>query len=144
MDNFLVRSGQRWKFQLGGWMISAIGAAMLINAHGLFTDPPAAEWRWWLHIASPPLGILVGVWMVFAIRCPSCGEKLLWRAVSDQSLTAWLFWSGTNQSCPWCGSDGSSVWQGTPGLRVRTEDDSILNLRERRAEGGDSGPPPFS
>jgi len=41
-------------------------------------------------------------WLAVALRCPACGLRLLWRAVTNERATEWLIWLLSLSRCPLC------------------------------------------
>ena len=56
-----------------------------------------------IAISIATIGLLSGL---FAIRCPTCGTKLLWFAMSNKKVADSLGWLISLSNCPVCGSDG--------------------------------------
>jgi hypothetical protein len=98
---FLKHSGQLWKPILG-WSLIAAGLTAL----------GATQREWGLSISSETWALIVlsanlvnvsaFVWMIRRIRCPRCGERLFWRAISGKDHPAGLKWFSEFRTCPSC------------------------------------------
>jgi rRNA maturation protein Nop10 len=57
------------------------------------------------------LALWVGgfAWAAVSIHCPSCGTRLLWKALREQTLLEHERWLLSLDVCPVCGSDGRSA-----------------------------------
>lgn len=56
-----------------------------------------------IAISIAAIGLVSGL---YAIRCPTCGTRLLWYAMRKKEATESLSWLITLSNCPVCGSDG--------------------------------------
>jgi DNA-directed RNA polymerase subunit RPC12/RpoP len=63
-------------------------------------------------VPRPPFVALAGIvlgnagfaWLCVAIRCPQCGARIFWRAVTKHETESWFAEGGlTEDSCPHCG-----------------------------------------
>ena len=98
-DSYLKKSGQVWKLGVLG-LSGALGAVLMWVGQSRLQQT-----------AGPGLGLLFvgvglvfagGAWAVWAIRCPVCRTKLLWKAVKEQPSGAWLQWLLGLTGCPTC------------------------------------------
>lgn len=64
------------------------------------------ETRALLAAAAVLLAFAAWLWAVLAVRCPSCGARLFWRAISEHGIVDWLTWLESLSSCPDCGDAG--------------------------------------
>jgi hypothetical protein len=85
-DPILVRSGQRWKMRLFSLLLLGSGGAMiwgLTHLNAAYGVP---------LLMGGTLGALLSlVFASLAIRCPSCGAKWFWHAISQLDQSQWLF-----------------------------------------------------
>lgn len=89
-DSVLARTGQLWKLAI------AVLALVIGSVAPAF---PATGMSWTVGTVLAIAGYAFGVW---AIRCPSCGQRWFWIALLDGSLYKPLF---TRAECPSCGTD---------------------------------------
>jgi len=52
-------------------------------------------------------GLLSFIFACVSIKCPFCGAKWFWSAVSGKGDKVWLFWLNSLRSCPKCGEPKS-------------------------------------
>jgi hypothetical protein len=99
--SLLKSSGQLWKLY-ASFVLSFLGLALVMLA-------VAAPGRYGVNasilliVGGLVLGIGAFIWACLAIRCPSCGAKLFWIAVSRETPTDWLSKLLGRTSCPACG-----------------------------------------
>lgn len=97
-SSFLSRSRQRWKLDAMVWMMVVGGAMLLVGI--------ARE----LWLTVHPVAVLVILaslfWGARTVRCPKCGSRLFWKALSEQTPSRFVIWLIQLQMCPTCGSDG--------------------------------------
>ena len=95
----LVQS-QRWKLWLAalGGVVVAIAYIAPEEVTGIVDAEPAT-----LRLFAIVAGLVTMVALWASVRCPSCGLKLVWHAMSTESARAWLSWLLDAKSCPKCG-----------------------------------------
>ncbi len=99
--SLLKSSGQLWKLY-ASFVLSFLGLALVMLA-------VAAPGRYGVNasilliVGGLVLGIGAFIWACLAIRCPSCGAKLFWIAVSRETPADWLSKLLGRTSCPACG-----------------------------------------
>ena len=94
----LARSGQLWKV-IGGVSAILIGGTALV--YGIASDTADGGGLLW---------IFAGMFLVFgglafaclAVRCPKCGARWVWMAVSQQSSSNYGVWLVALSECPRC------------------------------------------
>src|SRR5262245_57678828 len=99
---YVKKSGQLWKLVCA---LALAVAGLLMMLHGVSRlGPPSNSDNSWLLLIVAGTGINVGsgLWVVWAIKCPRCGVKLLWPAVSEQAVNSWLPWLMAQEQCPFC------------------------------------------
>lgn len=109
MTSLLDRTGQTWKLRSTVWT-GIVGMAMTFGAvwHGT-----SQGWKLPAILVIFGLALWTGgfVWAALTIRCPSCGARLLWKAMRERTLLEHEHWLLSLEVCPACGSDGTL---GTP------------------------------
>lgn len=94
----LEQSGQRWKFSLLVWgtMVGfgfmLAGMLLLSIAHAYLA----------LVLGGLVLGVASFVFASLSIRCPRCGQRWFWRAVSTRNTNDW-YSALTKSKCDRCG-----------------------------------------
>jgi len=67
------------------------------------------------------LGTAVGlasfVWSCLAPRCPTCGKRIVWWALSTKPVGRWVLVLQQLQTCPGCGDAFDKVARASPGYR---------------------------
>jgi len=104
----LDRTHQAWKQRacnLGVLLGAVIMTATLWRydylSHADSVDPHAV-----IYLGISCLIIAVSLYLsVGAIRCPSCGDRWIWRALKLAS-GRWLHWLRDQEICPVCGASG--------------------------------------
>lgn len=99
-ESILYRTGQKWKF----WLMPLcvwVGIAMMLIASWL---KDRLETSWLLGaIFFAALMILGGfVLPAIIIKCPNCGARWFWLAVTKQQSKNWFRWL-FQTGCPVCG-----------------------------------------
>lgn len=95
-------SGQLWKL-LAGFVALLVGGGALVT--GIATGSVV------LILAGVLGGLLSLGATCSAIRCPECGDRWVWRAVSTVDAQTWVPWLFELAACPGCGAKlcGDSV-----------------------------------
>ena len=96
-DSVVAKSGQAWKLVAGGSVLVIAGCVLAWGLWGGGSTKIAA-WALLVGLLSMP-----ATW--FALRCPKCGARWLWMAVSKQKSLQWLDWLYAQKVCPRCGHD---------------------------------------
>jgi len=110
-DNSVIKkTGQWWKAQLA--YVTSVGGA-LVMLYGIYHG----------SLLLPTLGGLAAaifgfVFACTAIRCPSCGSKWVWVAVSGQASNQWFPWLLSRSECPACAAQQGAPADG-PASRAR-------------------------
>lgn len=92
----LKATGQLWNFYLSQLATVVSGVTLYLGHHIDRMD-----------------AVLVGMGMAFAvlvtaalgIRCPKCGSKWFWHAISTQNAGSWYWWLLQETKCPQCEHD---------------------------------------
>jgi hypothetical protein len=104
---YVKKSGQLWKLAVVG-SLTVIGLALMwLGQRRLGESPSSEDSGLIMLVVGVGLGLASGVWAVWAVRCPRCGSKLLWRAVSEQDSGSWLQWLMAQDECPSCRPAGA-------------------------------------
>jgi hypothetical protein len=80
--------------------------ASLVGLNEVGKGGLAPIWMWFF-LGGAVLGLLGPLLVVAAIRCPSCGARLFWQALSEKPFPASISWFVSLQACPACGCDGA-------------------------------------
>jgi len=95
----LVHS-QRWKLWLAGVAVGGVATSYFLpeGASGALSPRPVI-----LEVVATVIGLgaMFAAWA--SVRCPNCGLKLVWHAMSTKSANDWLRWLLDAESCPKCG-----------------------------------------
>jgi DNA-directed RNA polymerase subunit RPC12/RpoP len=104
-------AAQRWKLWLAFAAVVVSGALMWFDAW--FSSALKLQ-RYAPTLIGTGLGLVALVAACLAVRCPSCGKRLLWHALSTMPSHAWLEWLLSETTCPRCGysSAGAAVRSG--------------------------------
>jgi hypothetical protein len=104
----LDRTRQAWKPRASN-LGTALGVAIMVATlwrFDYFSHPDSLESRAVAYLGISSLIIAVSLYLsVGAIRCPSCGDRWMWRALKIAS-GRWLHWLRDQQVCPACGARG--------------------------------------
>lgn len=104
MTSLLDRTRQTWRLRSTLWTGIA-GMAMTFGAVWRGTS------QGWLTTMLIVIGLALSaggfVWAALTIRCPSCGTRLLWKAMRERTLLEHEHWLLSLEVCPACGSDGT-------------------------------------
>jgi len=98
--SLLASSSQLWKLYLS--LILAISGALLVFLTVVYVEhltPRSGFLLLFGGFSIAAIGLLAGS---FFVRCPMCGAKLLWKALSEAPASRWLHWLLTLSKCPVC------------------------------------------
>ncbi len=101
---------QRWKLWLCAVMLVVCGASFYAPEQISHAVGFASVF---VTLGGIAMGLLTLAVASLSVRCPSCGLKLAWYALSKQAHHAWLSWLLTVEVCPRCHFSHSSG-QGAP------------------------------
>lgn len=99
--SYLRKAGQLWKFYLG---MTAVAVGGILIWAGRSQLEAFGERAGDVMLAGTALGVAGMVWSGVAIKCPKCGARLFWHAMSKQSPGSWLTWLFELEACPSCGT----------------------------------------
>jgi endogenous inhibitor of DNA gyrase (YacG/DUF329 family) len=91
---------QRWKLWLWAALFTLSGAGIFVPdllAAAIGASPVL------VLAGAIALVIIVLVGVSLSIRCPACGLKLAWHALSKHAQHRWLAWLLDVRTCPKCG-----------------------------------------
>ena len=93
-DRRIKTSEQDWK--LFACIIGVLigGGVMLYGVRG---DKSVA-----FILSAIAMEIAVGIFACTSIRCPDCGLRWVWYAVSKTDMNQWLTWLVSFERCPGC------------------------------------------
>ncbi len=107
-ETLIVRSRQQRKLLLGLVWLPIVGLGLVLaTLMGYVGNSPGEKAGF--AIAGVVVAVASYMWMAMSVRCPTCGTKLLWHAMSSKSPDEWLHWLITLERCPSCGNDGSRL-----------------------------------
>lgn len=91
---------QRWKFWFWAAVLAVSGVCLWASGQvaGVIGTSPVG-----IMFTGMALGVVAPVGASLSVRCPRCGLRLVWYALSRQSHHAWLSWLLGLQTCPRCG-----------------------------------------
>jgi len=99
--SLLSKTKQSWKFKA---MFVALMLAAASMAYGqLHIGSLSSSAFFYLVAGGAFLGVAAFAFACVSIKCPVCGSKWLWQAVSGQGHKDWLFWLHSQSVCPNCG-----------------------------------------
>lgn len=90
-------TGQWWKLIVALFLVIGGGTAVAFGP---------AEYSPLLVIIGAAIALAGFCFACITIRCPSCGKRWFWEAVSTQSHREWLSHVLGREDCPSCGSTG--------------------------------------
>jgi predicted RNA-binding Zn-ribbon protein involved in translation (DUF1610 family) len=97
-------AAQRWKLWLAFAVILAAGAFMWFDAwFSTVLQLP----RYVPTLIGTSLGLVALLVACLSIRCPSCGKRFVWHALSTMPSHSWLEWLLVESTCPKCGFQSS-------------------------------------
>ena len=100
MSPIIKGSGQSWKMNVSftGIIISGM---LMFGAYSIgesiFQIDPNL-----LLSSGALIGMLSFLFAILTVRCPNCGDKWFWRAVSKKNKSTWLVWLEKQSKCPKC------------------------------------------
>jgi hypothetical protein len=98
--SFVSSSGQSWKVYLP-MVAELIGVAMIIFE--VVRLKQGHDMRPAVFLTGMAIGIAAFVFPCLAVRCPNCGLRLYWYAVSKTGSDEWFKWVSSLTRCPECG-----------------------------------------
>ncbi len=99
-DSYLKKAAQLWKLYLGMAAVLIGGVLVWVGRSRIGSSGDRAVVT---ILVGTAVGLAGMVWSAVAIKCPACGTRLLWEAVSTQSAGSWLTWLLHLDACPSCG-----------------------------------------
>ncbi|SRR5229473_2474915 len=96
----LLVSRQPWKLGVGFGLLAV---------SGIFTwfDSGVSRLLGFQRYIPTLIGTFIGLsalaFLALALRCPGCGLRLFWHAISKKPINAWGNWLFETDTCPKCG-----------------------------------------
>ena len=106
-SSVIRKTGQWPKFVASVAALISGGAAMFFAVREMPTSAATPVLVLFLGGAAASLGS--AIFACIAIRCPSCGARWFWAAVSKQETNHWLPWLMSQPTCPSCSFPGGTV-----------------------------------
>jgi len=101
MENVISKTGQSWKFRTFFIVLVMSGVSM---TYGQFNIETLSNDLFFYFVAGGAfVGLLSFIFACVSIKCPNCGAKWFWSAVSGKGNKEFLFWLNSLSSCPKCG-----------------------------------------
>ena len=105
-ESLLYRTGQAWKF----WIQAFGGLVLVVTTVLTFDDSSMSKESYSILLWG---GLAVGgICMIFSfvsIRCPNCGARWFWQAVSKKQKREGVGWFLNLKKCPVCNFDGKKI-----------------------------------
>jgi len=98
MKNVISKTGQSWKFKAMFVVLVISGVSMVYGKMNI--DTLSSESFFYFVAGGALIGLLSFVFACVSIKCPICGSKWFWSAVSGKGDKEWLFWLNSLSSCP--------------------------------------------
>lgn len=106
-SSIVKKTGQIWKLGVFAACVLAGGACLLL-ARPVFQGNGNEQYL--AFFAAAPVLILGGMaFAAISIRCPQCGVRWFWSAISKSEHNTWLAQALGHPHCPGCGSEGSDA-----------------------------------
>nr|WDE41602.1 hypothetical protein [uncultured bacterium] len=97
-NNFIKSTNQIWKIVLSLSIMVFLGFVLIFNQwFGEGIDLFAGK-LWPVTL----VGVIATIWGCFSVKCPNCGTKLLYYAISKIEHNSWITWLFTFRQCPEC------------------------------------------
>jgi hypothetical protein len=95
---FVQAIGQRGTVVLGFGLSFAFGMALLVVVTRVVEHPAVIGWVPGLIAGT----VVPTLWVCWAVRCPSCGARIVWIAIYEQGMNNWMRWLLSLVECPKC------------------------------------------
>lgn len=112
--NWLSRTHQTWKVVASLGLLAAAGACFVLwfsafaDCNGpVFSYCAAADRGVAFMLSGTGLGLVGLVWASLSVRCPVCGTRIIWWAMSKKAAGVWLTAVRSLEACPKCGNNGA-------------------------------------
>ena len=97
----IIRTGQGWKaiIAFGGLTLGAV-----VSLCGpVLSRQSSSDFGVLVQMGGAVFGLVAFFFGCRSIRCPSCGSRWVWEAISRHSANRWLSALLTKAACPACG-----------------------------------------
>ena len=101
---FVERTGQRWKLRAVFWL----PGLMMLLTYWLAKVSATSSLKFLFIVGGDAGGLAFFVWSIASFRCPACGDRVLFRAMREQSIREWETWLLALSACPVCGDPGGT------------------------------------
>lgn len=98
--SLLATSGQLVKATIS--LVLFLGGGLLIMMGSSGWVSGSAEIQFTLAVAGIFVALGAGIYGAISIRCPKCGARWVWLAVSKSSASSWLATLLGREKCPVC------------------------------------------
>jgi hypothetical protein len=98
--NFLKYTGQYNKWLL--FQIIFFVCGLIILFQGFLYDPIGEDLTFTIVLSSTFIAFIFFILSALLIRCPQCGYRFYWHAISKIKQSKWLKWLLELNECPQC------------------------------------------
>lgn len=106
-ESILYCTGQIWKFRV--MYIGAMIAAALVFGAQWFKGSMPGPWFVGVMLAGAVAALVALAFPVITIKCPKCGARWYWMAISKKHRTNEFRWLASQTSCPVCGTSATRL-----------------------------------
>jgi hypothetical protein len=106
-DSLLYHTGQAWKYWMHIWS-TLVGVFLAFLAIWFGGVSPTGYYML-LLLAGLTITVIGIVFAVFSIKCPNCGARWYWSAVTKKHEIGGINWFLTLKACPVCGATGKDA-----------------------------------
>ena len=104
MRNIISKTGQTWKMSFSLLVLILCVGVMVLAMQNIATWP---KLLFFITLSGCAVaGLLAFAFTCASIKCPECGTRWFWQAVSERHSQAWALWLKSLTSCPHCGYKG--------------------------------------
>src|SRR3989442_13938875 len=98
--SIIRHSGQMWKLHVATLALAVSGIGMVTSKIQINSISPIQFAG--TMIGSVVVGLAALVFACSSVRCPRCGARWVWMAVSGEGHEAWVRWLSNLRRCPQC------------------------------------------
>ena len=111
METVISKTGQSWKLRTLFIILILSGISVMYGIINI--DTLSSETFFYLVAGGSFAGVVSFIFACVSLKCPTCGTKWFWSAVSGKGNREWLFWLGSLSVCPNCGEPKSESAKNT-------------------------------